>query len=313
MYYNRYGQLTTTPDPQGFTGAVSGISGLFSGDVAANVAQVAKTQTEIEQARINAQKAKTEAEKAPYELETEKGKPALQQAQAANLNAEADYRKNQLNHDKLQLEAQARMKAAEDVNKLRINGVLDSDPVKQAKQIGDIYSQYGIAPQGHISSDGKVTPTAPAPGASGALPGPTTTAPNPPGAASPSPAGAPTLAAAATSALPTSTPTDPKTGLPAPKDDSLLGWYHDRVAAIKSQNEATYARMEQEHAAAAWNGPLGQKYKGIVNTLYPSAGLPAQSPSKTDVREIADALKRWPDLSEKMDPRIVQYVKQHTK
>ena len=313
MYYNRYGQLSATPDtdPSSFTGAVSGISGLFSGDVAANIAQVAKTQTEIEQARINGQRADLERQKAPYEIEEMKGKPALQQAQTANLNAEAEYRKNQMQHDQVQLQAQAHLKAAEDINKMKINGVLDSDPLKAAKQKADIYAEYGIGAQGHISSDGKIS-AAPglAPAASTALPGKTTTTgPNPYGAGSPSPAG-PTIAAAnaAKAALPTPGAAAAPSGPPAPVDDSPLGAIGRGVHSIIQSQKQSYQQTARDHADAAWNGEAGQSYAKVNYSYYKN-----QAPNASDVNALARSLKSWPWLADKMDPNVVKYVKEHTK
>jgi hypothetical protein len=268
-----------------------------------------KLATDFLSRQVERSKAEIAKETAPYAIEEMKGKPALQAAQTANFAAEAEYRKNQMLHDQLQLKAQARMKAAEDVNKLRINGILDPDPLKAAKQIGDIYTQYGLDADDRLDFTGKGGATKPAPGAGGALPG-TTTGPNPYAAPSPTPA-APAVAAskAAATALPTpGAPAAAPSGPPAPIDDSPLGAIGRGVHSIIQSQKQSYQQTARDHADAAWEGEAGQSYAKVNYAYYKN-----QAPNASDVNALGRSLKSWPWLADKMDPNVVKYVKEHTK
>lgn len=292
MYYDRNGQLSATPDtgPGAYQAGVAAIQDFFAGDTAAHMTALMKFRSDLEQTRIKHQEAEIAAAKAPAEIETEKGKPALQRAQTANLEAEAQKNLADVGQRAAQTEAQRHENYGKAVATGVSSGAINlNDPEASSKQMGILATAFGIKPAASFVTK----PGAPAGGSPAASPFVNSAA----GSALPGPA-APAAPAAPATGLP---------GLPAPIDNSSAARAGRFIQQMDQEHAARQQALDSQYGEAAWRNVSGPAYDRVREALYRNK----TNPDLDDVRRVAEAIKRWPQLKQRVAPEVAQYVKQY--
>ena len=329
FYLDRNGQMSTTPDPSAYTANVMMVQGMFAGDTAAAVAHINEIEGRIQQIRHDKQNEALEAQNAPLQQ-------AKVQSEIDASKANSDYQKGLLAAHRADEEAKKRQLFNESVDKLTLGGILDpSKPAAYAQQVGALAKRHGIAPEVDFTEVQKGNAALPSwsaasPSALAAASPANTKVANPFLASAissvPAPRPAPIPAVSqATSTNPFLQSVDgsyqPMNALRAPSGQAQTALPSGQAqSALPAPQPSTFGRIvnylaeaPERHAAlrkaegeANWSGPAGKAYSDLVDAL--SSGKP---PKHDDLVKVTQLLAGWPSFSERMDPRIVDYIHQY--